>query len=433
MYFYDFIIQIYANPLVPKMAHAASAEDEKTLLSFGDPVDDPSFASLMRDRLYEQLRSTSAPHVFPGGQPVSFESRHLKILESEDYYVCEKSDGVRYLLYFCHPPSGPAAFLIDRNYVFRHLGPLELPGKDLNTPHDETLLDGELLIDTFEIDEKDDFEDNSEKKEGNVEDKEGEEEDIYDLGIKATPAKRRKLVKKLISYMIFDCLLVNGHNVMHQTLPNRLKHVQNDILTPFTTLKLKSDFPFDLQMKTMFKPYHMHHIFRNVIPKLHHQNDGLIFTPVKDAYLSGTCPRMLKWKPAHLNSVDFMLTKRDGKLLLQAARSGQHFDYACFRPEKEDEERWREEPPLGKILECRYDPEWEVPVLDSEEIKKGGWRFLRFREDKVMANAQHVVQKIIDSIGDNVKEEQLSKACDRLRDAWLQRHPEEARGKYNGK
>ena len=50
---------------------------------------------------------------FPGSQPVSFEKRHLEVLEREDYYVCEKSDGVRYLLYFAIPPSGPVAFLVN--------------------------------------------------------------------------------------------------------------------------------------------------------------------------------------------------------------------------------------------------------------------------------------------------------------------------------
>jgi len=412
------------------MGHeGADPEDEKTLLNFGDPIDDPEFSSLMRARLFDQLRSTSAPHIFPGGQPVSFESKHLSVLEVEDYYVCEKSDGVRYLLYFCRPPSGPAAFLIDRNYVFRYLGPLELPGKDLKTSHEETLLDGELLIDTFMIKKKET------EKNGDYDDKEkkkAEEEtgDIYDLGIKASVKKPVMEKKKVISFMIFDCLLVNTNNVMHQSLPDRLKHVQNDVLAPFKQLKLKESFPFDIQMKTMYKPYHMQHLFKEVIPSLHHGNDGLVFTPVPDPYMSGTCTRMLKWKPAHLNSVDFKLASRvessTGKLtlMLQAAQGGQHKDYAPFRPEEEDEEQWRAEPPLGKILECRYDPDWEVTPA-----QKGSWRFLRFRDDKVSANAFHVVQKIIDSIGDNVKEDQLVKACDRIKRSWDLRHPDEARAK----
>lgn len=402
----------------PEMgSHSADPEDEKTLLNFGDPVDDPEFCDLMRSRLYDQLGSTSSPHIFPGGQPVSFESRHLSILETEDYYVCEKSDGVRYLLYFCSPPSGPAAFLIDRNYVFRYLGPLVLPGKDLKTPHEETLLDGELLVDTYE----------------DVVETKGVEkvkEDIYDLdGEKEEVPKKTTKKRKVTSFMIFDCLLVNGRNVIHESLPNRLKHVQNDVIHPFNQLKLKDSFPFLVQMKTMYKPYHMQHLFAEVIPKLAHENDGLIFTPVEDPYRSGTCQRMLKWKPAHLNSVDFKLVKSEdsngkSKFTLQVAQSGQHKDYAPFRPEPEDAESWNVNPPLGKILECRYDPEWIV-----DEKKPGGWRFIRFREDKVMANAQHVVQKIIDSIGDNVKQDHLIKSCDRIKKNWDLRHPEESKPK----
>lgn len=388
-----------------------SAEDEQTLLSFGDPVDGEEFCELMRERLYEQLRSTHSPSVFPGGQPVSFEARHLETLALEDYYVCEKSDGIRYLLYFCRPPEGPAAFLIDRNYVFRYLGPLELPGKDLKMPHEETLLDGELLIDTFKV-----------KKEPKK-----EEEDIY--GLEAQKEPEFELVKK-VSYMVFDCLLVNGQNVMGMSLPNRLKFVQNEVVNPFAQLRLhKSTFPFAIQLKTMYKPYHMAHLFRDVIPNLPHGNDGLIFTPVEDSYISGTCQRMLKWKPAHLNSVDFRLaivedsTSGKPEFMLQVAQSGVHKDYARFRPEDSDVETWKKEPPAGKILECRYDQEWEV------DGTKGGWRFLRFREDKKMANAQHVVQKIINSIGDNVKQEELIKACGKIKDNWDLRHPEEAKAK----
>lgn len=36
---------------------------------------------------------------FPGSQPVSFSSSSLDLLEKEDFWVCEKSDGVRVLVF----------------------------------------------------------------------------------------------------------------------------------------------------------------------------------------------------------------------------------------------------------------------------------------------------------------------------------------------
>jgi hypothetical protein len=130
--------------------HGMDPEDEQLLLNFGPVVDDPAFLSEMQGRLYQMLRSTGSPSIFPGGQPVSFTTKHLReTLPYEDYYVCEKSDGIRYLLYFCSPPGGPAAFLIDRNYRVMDLGALELPRKDGSGIHDDTLLDGELLIDIY--------------------------------------------------------------------------------------------------------------------------------------------------------------------------------------------------------------------------------------------------------------------------------------------
>lgn len=52
---------------------------------------------------------------FPGSQPVSFLRKHLDLLLSEDYYVCEKSDGLRLMLFFPGPHKyDGSAFLIDR-------------------------------------------------------------------------------------------------------------------------------------------------------------------------------------------------------------------------------------------------------------------------------------------------------------------------------
>ena len=40
---------------------------------------------------------------------------------------------------------------------------------------------------------------------------------------------------------------------------------------------------------------------------LKHENDGLIFTVDNCPYYPGTCPEITKWKPAHLNTIDFQI------------------------------------------------------------------------------------------------------------------------------
>jgi mRNA guanylyltransferase len=36
-----------------------------------------------------------------------------------------------------------------------------------------------------------------------------------------------------------------------------------------------------------------------------HENDGLIFTVDKCPYYPGTCKEIIKWKPPHMNTIDF--------------------------------------------------------------------------------------------------------------------------------
>lgn len=88
-------------------------DDSAVLLSFGTPVEDEEFMAELRYRLWSDLlhRPTSSLQ-FPGSQPVSFTRRHLDLLEREDYFVCEKSDGVRYLLYYTAPYGRSTAFLV---------------------------------------------------------------------------------------------------------------------------------------------------------------------------------------------------------------------------------------------------------------------------------------------------------------------------------
>jgi mRNA guanylyltransferase len=36
-----------------------------------------------------------------------------------------------------------------------------------------------------------------------------------------------------------------------------------------------------------------------------HENDGLIYTVNECPYYPGTCDEIMKWKPSHMNTIDF--------------------------------------------------------------------------------------------------------------------------------
>ena len=80
---------------------------------------------------------------FPGPQPISIERRHFKVLTSQPYVVCEKTDGVRHMLVCFEAPDGKKiCALVDRAFHVTYT--------TLTVPRD-TVLDGELLGSVFYV------------------------------------------------------------------------------------------------------------------------------------------------------------------------------------------------------------------------------------------------------------------------------------------
>ena len=90
---------------------------------------------------------------FPGAQPVSFARKHFAELQRTDYFLCEKTDGIRCLLYLTsvvgQGEEVEAQFLIDRKneYYYIQRDSLHLPRDEVypGSFHTGTLLDGELV------------------------------------------------------------------------------------------------------------------------------------------------------------------------------------------------------------------------------------------------------------------------------------------------
>ena len=211
---------------------------------------------------------------FPGAQPVSFAGKHIQELKKQDYWVCEKTDGMRFLMYLTHDGhQRPAYYLIDRKNNYYHVGDLHFPhheDKTFTRFHTDTILDGELV-----------------------------EDHLPDQ-------------KPVMKFLVFDLLCIDGNKMMHRPLDKRLAYFKSQILEPYKAFhKSRPDAPrpFVLEDKNTEFSYALEKMFKEIIPRVKklHGNDGLIFTCKNTAYKHGTDEHILKWKPPEENTIDLLL------------------------------------------------------------------------------------------------------------------------------
>jgi mRNA guanylyltransferase len=62
-----------------------------------------------------------------------------------------------------------------------------------------------------------------------------------------------------------------------------------------------------MKLKDFFQVEYIKHLSEKVVPNLKHGNDGMIFTRNQAEYVIGRSNYILKWKPPHLNTIDFLL------------------------------------------------------------------------------------------------------------------------------
>lgn len=339
---------------------------------------------------------------FPGAQPVSFTKASLEALKTQDYYVCEKSDGLRFLMYCTTSEldeEREAVLLIDRKNSYYAIPRLHfpLPGDPTCKKfHTDTILDGELVLDIV----------NGQKQ---------------------------------LVFLTFDMLMYQGKDLRKRNLATRLGRLKDQFLAPLHKF-LKANpsqqafFPFRMEFKYMQLGYGIQMMYRDIIPKLHHGNDGLIFTSQAAPYTSGTDETLLKWKPADENSIDFLLNvvfkrRPDGTEDFDTKP-----DFELYAFHSDDPRR----PPgeMYKFYAQMYVSDAEYEQMKVEGAKRGGlhervvechldklgrWRFMRIRDDKLHGNHISVVQKVLVSIRDGVSMEELIAESYHIRKAYKER------------
>ena len=336
---------------------------------------------------------------FPGAQPVSFAARHILELQKQDYYVCEKSDGIRCLLFLTNDGADELTYLIDRKNDYYYVKGLHFPLPDSEQLfHTGTLVDGELVND------------------------------------------RQPNGEMQMKYLVFDCMMLDNSSLMHRTLDKRLAYFKDKVYNPYQTLYTKYPeeiqyLPFIVEFKKMEFSYGIEMMFRDILPYLPHGNDGLIFTCRNSPYKFGTDENILKWKVANENSIDFRLMldwpmiepdedeEREGTTspypdydatpifnLSAFMGEGQYSWYGTMYVEPAE---WESLKSLGQPLDDR--------IVECYQDDRNRWRFLRFRDDKHEANHISTVASVIESIQDRISQDDLIRNAKRIRDEWKKR------------
>ncbi|KAH9411702.1 mRNA capping enzyme [Ordospora pajunii] len=336
----------------------------------------PETANALRHMIYDQLHEHRAKHreKFVGSHPVTLTLENISLLLTEDFLVCEKSDGIRALLFATNYMGKHRAYLYDRKNDFYEL--------DIRIPFSSTvLIDGEVFLESGTIN----------------------------------------------TYAIFDCLIYEGVPQIAKNLYKRLGYaqmfleaMQKEYKTSKTVFREQDDedrkrvhvqvenppSPICFYVKQMLKGYGFWEIYSK-IPELKHGNDGLIFTPVNEAYCVGKRGEILKWKPASLNTMDFKMARhsKDSSIydLICIGKRGKEMVFGQFLSTGVDESGLD-----GMIGEFLYDADGYYWDFDELVLKKGGWRMYKTRLDKDSPNNIKVVCNILQSLKDDLSIEKLS-------------------------
>lgn len=328
---------------------------------------------------------------FSGAEPEHLSQNDLDILEQHDYFMSRKGNGLRTILFLFTTTDGPAAFLWTcTNALWYNPMTFPLP-TSANFSHTDTLIDGELNY------------------------------------IQAAPDQPPSF-----TYTAFDLVAIGGVSVAQRSLSTRLGILQQDIIKPrnlSVAINPNHPQPFRIEMAHHERSYAV----KTTAPQIMAQRGtGLIFTPVRSKYVpnkSTAVTKIFQWSFPEFNCCSFKLhvvwdkdRKARYQILIADRQSHKYFD--DFTPEPELLKEWKSSPPDGRIIDCRFDKDWDTIIFESGyagATRKGGWRFCRFRPNKQFADEERTLRARWNSLIAPVSLEMLSERADTIRSMWKQR------------
>eukprot|EP00005_Dracoamoeba_jomungandri_P005739 CAMPEP_0174252908 /NCGR_PEP_ID=MMETSP0439-20130205/2274_1 /TAXON_ID=0 /ORGANISM="Stereomyxa ramosa, Strain Chinc5" /LENGTH=788 /DNA_ID=CAMNT_0015333607 /DNA_START=26 /DNA_END=2392 /DNA_ORIENTATION=- len=317
-----------------------------------------------------ELPNTSADsNVFPGSMPIPFGREHWEVVQSSQYFVSEKTDGLRIFLLV----DDCGVFLIDRKFDFYLVQKYDQL-KELYAKNGVTLIDGEMV--------------------------------------------HHKHTKRLM-FLVFDVLSVNGKCVTSLPLSARLTHIRDGVVLPYRRAIDKGIIDNDTHPFVIIaKPFYPKKLARKLFShisvdksrnplgdyyfadmKRHHKSDGLVLTP-DEAYVPYANPKLFKWK--FLETINFKLKVAKGQhTLLCTGDCGRDETCSLVQFSSQDVSR------LQSDLKSTGDVSEQVQVKCLYDAKRGKWHYHSLRTDQSSITSLKSVFSTLLAIAQNISREEI--------------------------
>ncbi|KAL7716377.1 mRNA capping enzyme [Entamoeba marina] len=310
----------------------------------------------------DALPNCNVSRWFPGAMPINFGRASFDIIQQKQYFVSEKTDGVRHFLLVLESK----AYLVTRKFDFCELHfPRLVEVFGLNGI---SLFDGEIV---------------------------------------------RNLETMRPVFMAFDIMIHDGLNVCLKPYGERIKILQQSIQRFNNN---STSYPFDVITKKFCSKTEIRDIFK-LIKKdddicsyvihedniRHHRSDGIVFSP-DVPYEPFANYGMFKWKYMTHWTIDFGIKSSGGNEFFYCSSGKNNIFIRQKEFSKEDEQN------LNKDFGV-FGKNDNVVVETSLNVLDGSWKYHIYRHDKAKPNYISVCIDTLETMACNISKEELIFRC----------------------
>ena len=342
--------------------------DSKLCNEPGGPVikeiKDSKVLTILKKWIVANWTNVKDPENFPGPQPVSMERKDLIKFSKYPYAVCEKTDGMRYLLVALRVQDVNLTVLVDRSFrIYNITGAWSCV-----SVFEGTIMDGEVVR---------------------------ENDGTY-------------------TYYPHDCIMRSGVNYGSENFWKRYEH-SREICVLWRRVYSSKDIEgfLELKFKSMFKFEDLEKLMIEC-DSTAHAIDGLVFTPIRLPVQSGTQYSLIKWKHPEQHTFDIEVEKKGQRYEMYLFDKMSLFKYKTLNKRT----------PPGKRFADKFDAMLLDNSLENLSILDNGvtsskrhvvecmleneeYVPIKMRKDKNRPNSLRTVEKTLLNIEENILIEEL--------------------------